>query len=120
MNEQVEALLRTLPRKIKIGAYDWRVEINEGTSENYGQAVYDRNELHLWPEMFLGPAQTVGIVIHELLHAVIDDRDLMPDFRRILANQEEALVTGLEIGLITLLRDNPKLLTWIKRGLKNG
>lgn len=118
MNEQIEALMKTLPKRLKIGAYDWTVVVNEGVSENYGQAVYDKNELHLWPDMFLGNAQAVGIVIHELLHAVIDDRDLMPDFRRRLANQEEALVTGLEIGLITLFRDNPRLMTWIKRGLK--
>lgn len=118
MAPEIEALLKTLPRKFKVGAYDWTVVVQGGESEHYGLAVYDKNELHLWPDMFLGPAQAVGIVFHELLHAVIDDRDLMPDFRRRLANQEEALVTGLEIGIITLFRDNPKLLAWIKKGLK--
>lgn len=118
MTPEIEALIKTLPRKLKVGAYDWRIVLKEGVSPDYGLAVYDKNELHLWPDMFLQPAHGVGVVVHELLHAIIDDRDLMPDFRRRLANQEEALVTGLEIGLITLFRDNPRLVTWIKRGLK--
>jgi hypothetical protein len=55
----------------------------------------------------------VGTVIHELLH-VIYDNEAIEDKR----SSEEAIVVSFETGLVSLFRDNPKLLNWIKRGLK--
>jgi hypothetical protein len=105
MNDEVEAVLRTLPRKIKVGAYDWRIKIEPGVSEDFGETNYDDAQVTVWPESHQSPDRVVGTVVHELLHVI--DPDL-----------EEETVVKLENGLISLLRDNPKLLTWIKRGLK--
>lgn len=114
MNEQVEALLRTLPRKIKVGAYDWRIVLNDGDNENHGQADFEFHRINLWPETIIDPVHCVGIVFHELLHTIFGDRGLdTPE-----ADFEEQIVIGFETGIVSLYRDNPKLLTWIKRGLK--
>ncbi|WP_316172980.1 hypothetical protein [Bradyrhizobium sp. SZCCHNRI2049] len=106
MQEPVQALLRTLPRKIRVGAYDWRIKVEAGVSEDYGETDYDNAVVAIWPEEHQSPDRLVGTLVHELIHVI--DPDL-----------GEETVVKLENGLISLFRDNPKLLTWIKRGLKS-
>lgn len=115
MNEQVEALLRTLPRKLKIGAYDWRVIVEEGENEDLGNTVWDTYRILIWPEMFPSTQHAVGTILHEILHVIHDNEDIEQTDRLYC---EEEVVSGFETGLISVFRDNPKLLTWIKRGLK--
>jgi hypothetical protein len=105
MTPEVEAVLTTLPRRIKVGAYDWRIKVETEPSEDYGEANFDRAIITIWPANHQSPERVVGTVLHELLH-VLD-----PDM-------EEETVLKLEACLISLFRDNPKLLNWIKRGLK--
>jgi hypothetical protein len=120
MNDQVTAILRTLPRKIKVGAYDWRVVIKDGPSDCHGEADFTTHFISLWPETLADGPHAVGVVIHELLHVIYDDRNVV----EVISNgddtddQEESIVLAFESGLVSLYRDNPKLLTWIKRGFK--
>lgn len=119
MNPNVEALLRILPKKIKVGAYDWHVKILEG-NDKCGEAAFEFHHINLWPEALVDAAHTVGIVIHELLHVIYDNEDLTTS--RLVGKSdddaEEEIVVGYEQGLVALYRDNPRLLTWIKKGLK--
>jgi hypothetical protein len=112
MNPEVEAVLKTLPRRIKVGAYDWRIKIDPDPSEDYGETDYDKAVITIWPANHQSPERIVGTVIHELLHVLYDIKGLDADC------DEEAIVLSFETGLIELYRDNPKLLNWIKRGLK--
>jgi hypothetical protein len=114
MNEHVEALLRTLPRKIKVGAYDWRIVLQEGDNTDHGQADFEFKRINLWPDTLIDTVHTVGIVLHEFLHAIYEDRGLDESEE----DREEQIVIAYETGLVALLRDNPKLLTWIRKGLK--
>lgn len=114
MNEQVEALLRTLPRKVKVGAYDWRIKIEEGENEDLGNTVWETYRILIWPEMFPSPEHAVGTILHEILHVIHDNEDICH------AQEEEDIVSGFEVGLISVFRDNPRLLTWIKKGLKQS
>lgn len=121
MNEQVEALLRTLPRRIKVGAYDWRVVLNteDAEIEKCGEADFEHHIVNLWPEHLNSPDHAVGIVIHELLHVIFDNEDL--EHKTVHSDPEdleESIVIGFEQGLVALYRDNPRLLTWIKKGLR--
>jgi hypothetical protein len=114
MTPDVEVVLRTLPRRIKVGAYDWRIKVDPGPSEDYGETNFDKAEITIWPANHQSPERLVGTVIHELLHVIYDginarEREL-----------EEPVVVGFETGLVSLFRDNPKLLNWIKRGLKKS
>lgn len=119
MNPNVEALLKVLPKKIKVGAYDWHVKILEG-NDKCGEADFEFHHINLWPEALVDAAHTVGIVIHELLHVIYDNEDL--HFNQVGSVDpdalEEEIVVGYEQGLVALYRDNPRLLTWIKKGLK--
>jgi len=113
MTPDVEAVLKTLPRKIKVGAYDWRIKIASGENDDaWGEAEADKHLITLWPEDMPSAQFLVGILMHELLHGIFSSDWLT------MADQEEAVVQGFERGLVALYRDNPKLLNWIKRGLK--
>lgn len=122
MNEQVDAILKTLPRKIKVGAYDWRIIIKDGADEKAGEADFEFRHINLWRDNLIDGPHAVGIVIHELFHVIFDDRSIV----EALASgddhddQEESIVVGFENGTVALLRDNPKLITWLKRGLKSA
>jgi hypothetical protein len=116
MTPDVEAVLKTLPRRIKVGAYDWRIKVDTGPSEDYGETDYDKAEITIWPANHQSPERLVGTVIHELLHVIYDNEELAGAVGEI----EETIVVGFETGLVSLFRDNPKLLNWIKRGLKKS
>lgn len=49
------------------------------------------------------PVEMADTVIHELLHAIIDERDLTD----VLGDREEAVVRAVAHGLTALFRDNP-------------
>jgi hypothetical protein len=116
MTPDVEVVLRTLPRRIKVGAYDWRIKVDPGPSEDYGETNFDKAEITIWPANHQSPERLVGTVIHELLHVIYDNEEL----DGAVGDIEEPVVVGFETGLVSLFRDNPKLLNWIKRGLKQS
>lgn len=117
MTPDVEAVLKTLPRRIKVGAYDWRIKVEPGPSEDYGETDYDKAVITIWPANHQSPERLVGTVIHELLHVIYDNEQLA-GAGVVSTDPEETIVCGFETGLVSLFRDNPKLLNWIKRGLK--
>jgi hypothetical protein len=114
MHTSIEALLTTLPRKVKVGAYDWRVVVASGENDDWGITEFDKYQITIWPDQMPDAPFCVGIVLHELLHVIYDNEALAG----IVGDVEETIVVGYERGLIALFRDNLKLLTWIKRGLK--
>lgn len=116
MTEDVSACLRTLPRKVRIGAYDWKIILEEGENEKYGETHFEPQAIFLWPDSLTSPNHCVGIVLHEILHVIYDNEKLGKSKRNRDA-REEQVVLGFECGLVSLLRDNPRLLTWIKKGL---
>lgn len=121
MTPEVEAVLKTLPRRIKVGAYDWRIKIDTNPSEDYGETNYDKAEITIWPANHQSPERLVGTVIHELLHVIYDEKeigDVVDNPPAGAVDGEEEVIVGFETGLVSLFRDNPKLLNWIKRGLK--
>ena len=115
----VDACVRAMPKSIKLGAYDWRVVIEtvdpEG-EELYGQAVFDTCRILLWPKNLTSASHAVGIVIHECLHVIFDHAGL-EKLKRGREEREEQIVLGFQDGLVSLLRDNPKLTTWMKKWL---
>lgn len=113
MTPEVEAVLKTLPRKIKVGAYDWRIKVDPNPSDDYGEANYETAVLTVWPANHQSPERLVGTVIHEILHVIYGNEGI-----DVNGDGEEGIVCSFETGLVSLFRDNPKLLNWIKRGLK--
>lgn len=114
----MEQLLTSLPRRVKVGAYDYRIELAPKLPDEDGGRTWgfcDPNnyilhffDLHEAPS----PEWLIGTVLHEILHAVWDERGIgkRPD--------EEKAVSKLEVGLLNFMRDNPKMMNWMKKGLK--
>ena len=109
--------LAGLPRKLKVGAYDWAVVLHEGDDGLCGQADFAVHRLNLWPKNLTSPSHTVGIVLHECLHVIFENQGL-EKMKRGKEDREEAIVVGFEAGLISLFRDNPKMFTWMKKWLR--
>ena len=109
--------LEAIPRTMKIGAYDWVVIFHEDAGDNCGQADFEVQHLNLWPKNLTSPSHVVGIVLHECLHVIFENQGL-EKMRRGKDEREEAIVMGFEAGLISLFRDNPKMLVWMKKWLR--
>ena len=113
----VDACLRGLPSTLKIGAYDWTGVIEETPHEtDCGRAEFEFRRLHFWPSNLTGPGHAVGIVLHECLHVVYDVQGL-EHLKRGKDDREEQIILGFEVGLVSLFRDNPRLLKWMQKWL---
>lgn len=121
LTPDVTLCLRVMPKKLKIGAYDWTVILQPGDGDGKealcGQAHFDIQQLWLFPKHLTGPDHVVGIVLHECLHVIFDNHGLS-QMKRKKDDREEQIILGFEAGLISLFRDNPRLLTWMKKWLK--
>ena len=115
--EEVLACLKELPRRLKVGPYDWSVVCLDDGDDNCGQADFETHRLNLWPNNLTSPSHAVGIVVHECLHVIFDNHGL-EKMKRGKDDREEAIVMGFESGLVSLFRDNPKILTWMKKWLR--
>ena len=106
--------LTTIPHKIKVGPHTYTVWIVDSIScDSDARASVDPEKLSIEiVSTMASSSAVVGACIHELLHAIWADRDLG---KRV---DEEKMVLQYESGLVQLFQDNPKLLTWIRRGLK--
>jgi hypothetical protein len=63
-----------------------------------------------------GAGHAVGITLHECPHVIFDNQGL-EHMKKRKDDREEQIVLGFEAGLVSLFRDNPKLLTWMKKYL---
>jgi len=113
----VEACIAALPRTVKVGPYDWAVMVMDGgEGELCGQADFSVHQIRLWPANLASPSHVVGVFLHECLHVIFDVQNLVK-MKRDKDEREEAIVLGFESGLISLFRDNQKLLTWLRKWL---
>lgn len=108
--------LRRLPKTLQIGAYDYRILIADDDPDHWGLTDIDNKTITIWPRGMRDSAFLVGIVIHEITHVIYHNADL--DLGAIIDEPEERIVIEFEQGLVSLYRNNPKLLTWIKKCLK--
>lgn len=110
-----QELLSALPKKVKVGTLSYTLEVvpdlkDEGHGIN-GMCVPD--ELKIMVDAASpSNAHAVDTVVHEIFHAIWDERGLpkKPD--------EERAVRCLSTGVVALFQDNPKLVNWIKKGLR--
>jgi hypothetical protein len=115
-NADITKCLAGLPRTLKIGAYDWTIVIEEGESDNAGQARFATDDIAIWPVNLTSAGHAVGTVLHECLHIIFENNGI-GKMKRGKEEREEAIILGFESGLVSLFRDNPKLLTWMKKWL---
>ena len=117
-------LLKLLPKKIKISFADVDIETSDDTKfaeENFGE--YDSRNNKITISTNSTDRDIANTLLHEIVHASVwygglkDDGAALEDDKH-----EEHVVNILTNQLCQIFRDNPKILTIIKKGLtgKNG
>jgi len=117
-------LSKSLPKKIKVSYTDLDVIVTDAPSflkESYGEFSSTGNKITIASDV--GPQELSNTLLHEIIHACVwygglkDDGAPLED-----DNQEEHVVNVITNQLCQILRDNPKVLTAIKKGLskRNG
>lgn len=97
----------SFPQKLKIIGREYKVEYNEELNGLYGRCD-ERNQLiSITPNQL--PAIEVDTVLHEVVHAVSDMMNLQ---------MKERQVYCITTGLIAVMKDNPELLDYLNRMLK--
>lgn len=95
------------PRRIVVGPYEYRVLVDEDRipGELFGLCDKGKHVISIHPDQ--SPARLRSTLMHELLHALCDLTGVDDD------KAEERIVTVTAPALLSLLRDNPKLLDWL-------
>ena len=100
------------PKKIRVGYKTYKVERIEsfGTSGQLGKCNPHTSTIQY--KETESPVENANTVLHETLHAIfyvygMKEHDLM----------EEYVVNTLTNGLINVLQENPKLLTFIEESI---
>ena len=117
-------LLKLLPKKIKISFADVDIETSDDTKfaeENFGE--YDSRNNRITISSNSTDRDIANTLLHEIVHACVwygglkDDGAALEDDKH-----EEHVVNVITNQLCQIFRDNPKILTIIKKGLtgKNG
>lgn len=117
-------LLKLLQKKIKISFADVDIETSDDTKfaeENFGE--YDSRNNKITISTNSTDRDIANTLLHEIVHASVwygglkDDGAALEDDKH-----EEHVVNVLTNQLCQIFRDNPKILTIIKKGLtgKNG
>lgn len=117
-------LLKLLPKKIKISFADVDIETSDDikfAEENFGE--YDSRNNKITISSNSTDRDIANTLLHEIVHASVwygglkDDGAALEDDKH-----EEHVVNVLTNQLCQIFRDNPKILTIIKKGLigKNG
>lgn len=117
MADGVAEYLDKLPKKLKVGPHTYSVtlvdELRDGEDLCWG--LCSENKLSLTLSRGI-PSITFAaeVAMHEVLHALWATRELED------TGEEEKIITNLSIGLMSFYQDNPRFLTWLKKGLKKS
>ena len=102
------------PKSVRVGPHDFSVTLapelsNAGAS---GLCGTDTQEVHV--DMKLGPTVERETVLHELLHAVWGQTFLSRRYPDNAGDSEgEGIIDELAPRILALLRDNPRLITYL-------
>lgn len=105
----------TPPKKVKVGPYDYGVRFDDdamSAAGANGACLPDTATVLL--DSTCSPSTERDTVLHELLHAVWKQTHLVIDYPDSDSDSPgEKLIQTLAPRLLGLLRDNPKLVTYL-------
>lgn len=111
-----------LPPTLKVGALEYRltddpVELLQRCRANSEDLLghCDRRQLVINIDDSQAPGQRRDSLLHEALHGVTDIVGLAAEWG---GEREETIVARLTPALLALLRDNPKLVAYLTKGVK--
>lgn len=104
-----------LPPKVRIGPYDYKlIVVDKIKDDEECWGLCEQGKLSIT----VSRAQpnslfAVDTVVHEILHAIYVNAGLQP------VSTEESVCSAIATGLTQVFRDNPKLLAWVTKAVKN-
>ncbi len=105
-----------IPEKIKIGYKEYRLEKWKQTvaSANEAQGQFFAKEGIIGYTDEEKGVSHANTLLHEIIHAVVYQWNID------VGEKEETIVNGLTNGLTTVLVDNPKLMDYLRKSIKEG
>lgn len=110
------SLLDTLPKRLAIGPYTFRVVVGtaethpEQLADNHGLCDLMRQTIHL--KSGESEASTLDTTLHEIQHAIHWVQNLTDE------STEEDYATRGSTGLVDVLLRNPKLQRWLNKAIR--
>jgi hypothetical protein len=97
----------TFPEKIRIGPFDWQIELIEDRFLSHSRRVgeIDFNDLTIKLCLKNDKQRIAETLIHEILHGIIHTNPV----HKLDDELEESVVINLAYGLSSVIRDNPGL-----------
>ena len=105
-----------IPEKIKIGYKEYWLEKWKQTvaSANEAQGQFFAKEGIIGYTDDEKGVSHANTLLHEIIHAIVYQWNID------VGEKEETIVNGLTNGLTTVLVDNPKLIDYLKKNIKEG
>jgi predicted SprT family Zn-dependent metalloprotease len=119
IQKQFPANSKTMPKKVKIGYANYNIiqqkEILEGKGkkreELLGLCYMQESEIKICKSQ--SKEELANTLLHEILHAIMWSQGL-----KLSESTEEKVVTQITNGLCCVIKDNPELISWLKKSLK--
>lgn len=107
--------IKAYPKKVRVGLHNYDIELmqpdDERISDTLGYCWPDRRVIRIAPTQ-REAHDAVDTLLHEILHAAFHSY-------KIETEDEERIVERLATALTTVFRDNPDLLKWVGRTLRD-
>lgn len=102
------------PAKIRVGHADYRVETVKELDggETMGQFLRDQGIINM---VLTSPVADANTLLHEVLHAAFGESGLD---HGVLSKHEERIVSALTNQLLQIIRDNPKLVSYLTKAIR--
>lgn len=99
-------------KSIRVGSYDVKVTPLTVEESEKCLGVFHKNEMRMGlADKYATKQLEAQIVLHELLHAIYDVMGIHAK------DGEERTVGQMSQGLAQVMRDNPKLIEWLRKQL---
>lgn len=115
----IHALAKSLPRTIQLGHLPYTVKFADGwikfeDERRWGECDHSTATITLvGQDIFPSKEMLVSVFLHEVLHALWTQANLPTK-----GVKEEQAVGSLETVLTAFIKNNPKVMTWVTKGLK--
>lgn len=115
----IRSLAKSLPKTIQVGHLPFTVAFADGwlkyeDDKKWGLCDHSAATITLsGPEIFPTKEMLVSVFVHEVLHALWAQANLPTK-----GVKEEPAVAGLEGVLTLFIKNNPKVMDWIRKALK--
>lgn len=96
------------PKHVQVGPHRYRVHLIDAALPDAGcDGICSKDRLSIAVYREQGSTKVADTLLHELVHALLAPVKLEDDV-------EEAVALALGPGLLGLMRDNPRLVDWVR------